>query len=1066
MSEFWQRIFSAEGFEEVQRRGTGWSAELVWTQTIADLATYLAYAAIPAVVAIFMWRRKKEVRLPPVWVVLVSFLLVAGVSHLLDAAMFWWPAYRFAAVVKVLLALLAWGTVLALIPVIPNILERRSAAEYEYQLAMRREAEAALAESEAAYQSLVESLPLNVFRKDCEGRFIVANQRFCDTVGKTFAEIEGRTDFDFYPSPQASKYRADDERVIQSGAVLEDVENHVTPDGKRLHVQVLKAPVRDASGEIIGIQGMFWDVTTRVRADEALRQSDARFRKLAQSSLIGVLVATLDGRVIDANDAFLEIVGYPRQAVTNGTLRWDVLTPVECRQDDERAIAQLRDTGTCTPWEKEFIRQDGTRVPVILGVTMLEESADECVCFVLEITERKKFERDLKQAKDAADAASRAKSTFLANMSHEVRTPMNAVIGLSELLLRTPLNSKQQEYLQLILQSGESLLTVINDVLDFSKVESGKLESLREPMPLKECVGDAAKGMALKAHEKGLELLCDVKADVPEWVWGDVGRLRQVLTNLLGNAVKFTQHGEVQLRVSRSTHPHSGLDELLFSVRDTGIGIPADKRDQIFEAFEQADNRTTRQFGGTGLGLAIVRRLVDLMGGRLWVESEVGTGSTFYFTLPCEVCPSQQPVAPEDLTLLCGVRVLVVDDNETNRLILQEQLAGWGLSPVICDSVPAAATALREALAEGRPFELVLSDVHMPGADGFALAELIADDEKLDPAIILLSSGQTVEDAERNSRLGIYAQLLKPAKRSELWNSILGALGMEQELAHSLSAPSAAPDPAEASAASNLTPLRILLAEDSLVNQRLALALLERHQHSVQVAQTGKQALSMLEEQPFDLVLMDVQMPELDGLAATRAIREAEQNSGRHLPIIAMTAHALKGDRERCLQAGMDEYVPKPVREAQLWAAIDRVLQRKSANPADQGEQPLVLEHRVLDWDLALSVCHNDSALLRDIVEAFVEEEPQRLAEIRLAIADQNHELLTRAAHTIKGATRYFGATEVFDRAYALEKLGASRNFEGADEALQKLQQELARLMSHLVDYLAGKGGPVAKVPA
>jgi PAS domain S-box-containing protein len=1063
MSEFWRRLFSAEGFDEVRRHGEGWT-QLVWAQTVADLAAYLAYAAIPAIVTVFMWRRKREFRLPPVWIVLVSFLLLAGISHLLDAAMFWWPAYRFAAVVKVLLALLSWAAVIALFPIIPEILERRSAAEYEHELAMRKEAEAALAESEAAYQSLVESLPLNVFRKDCAGKFIVANQRFCDTIGRTFAEIEGRTDFDFYPAAQATKYRSDDERVIQTGAVLEDVENHVTPDGKRLHVQVLKAPVRDAAGEVVGIQGMFWDVTTRVRADEALRQSDARFRKLAHSSLIGVITATLDGRILDANDAFLKIVGYSRQAVANSSLRWDVLTPVEWRQDDERAIAHLHATGTCTPWEKEFIRKDGTRVPVLIGVTMLEESTNECVCFVLDITERKKIERDLKQAKDAADAASRAKSTFLANMSHEVRTPMNAIIGLSELLLRTPLNPKQQEYLQLVLQSGESLLTVINDVLDFSKVESGKLELVREPMPVKECVGDAAKALAFKAHEKGLELLCDVKADVPEWIWGDSGRLRQVLTNLVGNAVKFTQQGEVQLRVVLCRHEPQGPDELLFSIRDTGIGIPSEKLDQIFEAFEQADNRTTRQFGGTGLGLAIVRKLVELMGGRVWVESTLGKGSTFFFTLPCEACPPLHAESPQDPGLLRGIRVLVVDDNETNRLILQEQLTGWDLSPVICDGAASAWQALQAALAEGRPFDIVLSDVHMPVEDGFSLAERIARDEPLDPALILLSSGQTVEDAERNARLGIHAQLLKPVKRSELWNAIVEALGLESALASQL-ALSPVP-PAAPTATVSQTPLRILLAEDSLVNQRLALALLERRQHQVQVAQTGKQVLALLEQQPFDLILMDVQMPEMDGLAATRAIREAEKRSGRHMPIIAMTAHALKGDRERCLQAGMDEYVPKPVREMQLWTAIDRVLQRKSSQEGAEGDTALVLDRRVLDWDLALSVCHNDPALLRDIVEAFVEEGPLRIAEIRQAISEENYELLTRAAHTIKGAMRYFGATEVFERAYALEKLGASRSVEGANEALQNLQQELARLMVLLVDYLAGKGGPITKIPA
>jgi PAS domain S-box-containing protein len=365
----------------------------------------------------------------------------------MEAATYWWPAFRLLAVLKVVLAFASWLTLLVLIPLVPRLLETRSAEEFAHLVSKHEEAEQALRERQAIYKSLIESLPLNIFRKDRSGRFVDANQRFCDTLGKPLAEILGKTDFDFFPEHQCEKYRRDDTRVKDTGESLEDVEAYFKPDtGEKLYVQVLKAPVRDARGEIVGVQGMFWDVTERMRADEAARLSDARFRKLLQSNLIGVLVANLDGSVIDANDALLNMVGYTRADLEQGIFRWDSITPPAHRASDERAIALLKTTGSCPPWEKEYIHKDGHHVPILLGVTMLEGSQTECICFVLDITERKQAERELQEAMEAADAANQAKSQFLANMSHEVRTPKNAIIGMTELVLSTPLAPKQSEY--------------------------------------------------------------------------------------------------------------------------------------------------------------------------------------------------------------------------------------------------------------------------------------------------------------------------------------------------------------------------------------------------------------------------------------------------------------------------------------------------------------------------------------------------------------------------------------------------------------------------------------------
>jgi signal transduction histidine kinase/CheY-like chemotaxis protein len=530
-------------------------------------------------------------------------------------------------------------------------------------------------------------------------------------------------------------------------------------------------------------------------------------------------------------------------------------------------------------------------------------------------------------ARQTAEMASRAKSTFLANMSHEIRTPLNAVIGMTELVLKGQISVQQREFLQTVKDSGEALLAVINDILDFSKIEAGKLTLDSTAFDLRESLGDTMKSFALRAHQQGLELACFIHPDVPRLVVGDYSRLRQIVVNLVGNAVKFTESGEVSLEVLRELHSDTDVT-LHFVVADTGIGIPPEKQSAIFEMFEQADASTTRRHGGTGLGLAIASRLVGMMGGRIWVESEVGCGSRFHFVICTRLCEGEpaEPPPPEPASLH-GLRVLVVDDNATNRRILDEVLRSWQMRPSTARSASEAVQLLIEARHQGEPFGLVLTDAHMPGVDGFMLTEQIKrDPEMASTVVMMLTSGDRPEDMQRCTDLGIATYLLKPIKQSELLETI------QQALRITLSPPKASP---AAEPPKPLKNLSLLLAEDSLVNQRLAVALLEEQGHKVKVAGNGRDAVAALETEKFDLVLMDVQMPEMDGFEATAAIRARERQTGAHLPIIAMTAHALKGDRERCLAAGMDGYISKPIHVAELFRAIDEHVGTRPA-PAEQ----------------------------------------------------------------------------------------------------------------------------------
>jgi two-component system sensor kinase len=717
-----------------------------------------------------------------------------------------------------------------------------------------------------------------------------------------------------------------------------------------------------------------------------------------------------------------------------------------------------------------------------------EARARELACSNAELErtalELRRSEEELRLAKEAAEAASRAKSAFLANMSHEIRTPMNGIIGMTELTLHTALTHVQRDYLNIVMASADSLLRLLNDILDFSKIEAGKLELVTDAFSLRDSLGDCMHTLGVRAGEKGLELACQIPPDVPDLLVGDPGRLSQIVVNLVGNAIKFTARGEVVVTVavekSESRDPngdgaaaelasplHPDFCTLHFAVTDTGMGIPPEKQQLIFEAFSQADTSTTRRFGGTGLGLTISRELSALMGGRVWVESVPGKGSTFHFTArfswqkdAVRLVEVPRPDALKDLS------VLIVDDNATNRRILKDVVSAWEMIPTVADSGVVALDHLQRAAERGQPFRVVLLDVMMPDMDGFAVAQQMRRIPALERCpILMLSSAGQMQNAARLAELGVARCLLKPVKQSELREAILRALAPDE------GAMAARASRLSTDAAAAPRPRRILLAEDGVVNQQVAVRLLEVRGHRVTVVNNGSDAVEALfgpAAAPFDLVLMDLQMPEMDGMETTAAIRARERETGKHIPIFAMTAHAMKGDRERCLEAGMDGYLTKPIQSRALYEAVESVAPGVELTPSvapgePPGKTPVgVPAPHAIDWQAALEQVGGRKELLREMARLCIDECTRLLPQIEAALGDGDMATLRRLAHTVKAAVGWFAVREAVNAAADLECLGLQRGVAGGDEAFQRLRREFQRIQPELADYAALEARPLS----
>ncbi|MFZ6772649.1 PAS domain S-box protein [Undibacterium sp. SXout7W] len=920
------------------------------------------------------------------------------------------------------------------------------------QLLLREEIQS----SQLLLQNIMNTLGEGVYTLDANGVCTFVNAEAEKILGWTLAELSGKHLHDMIHSIKPDGSYVSSGNCELNHAILEgrvyrsDLEYFQHKSGYLFPVSIVASPIMEG-GQIVGSVAAFQNITSRIAADNALRESETKQRMLLDNAADAVFVASSNESWTYVNDLAVSMLGYTRDELI-GMNMYQLLPP------EHRSAARVQFlpnilNNKLVREEIRLLKKNGDVVAVEMNAALLPDGSFYGSC--RDITERKHAEIALIKAKEGAEAANKAKSEFLATMSHEIRTPMNGIIGMTELALDTSLEPDQREYLELVKLSAYSLLGIINDILDFSKIESGKVVLEKIDFPLRELIAATLKAMSVRAAEKGIELVYKIDPKLPSMLTGDPGRLRQVITNLVGNAIKFSEHGAITLDVQIAHASGEDID-IYFAVTDRGIGIPPEKLNSIFDAFSQADASTTRRYGGTGLGLTISSRLVQSMQGILKVTSEVGTGSTFYFTIRLGI--SHQQLAEHMPISLTGRTVLIVDDNAVNRHFFYDTVKNWKMIPILAESATIALDLVAQAKNRQQPYDVILLDACMPGMDGFEFARIVrADHESQGQKMIMLSSAASSEDAIQCREIGIEEYVRKPVSQNELQYAIETVLA--NDLKH-LTVGSAV-------SINNVIALEdsmhILIVDDNVVNQKLVISLLAKWGHTSDVAHNGLMALDKLKTNSYDIVLMDMQMPGMGGVEATQHIRAAETD-GQHIPIIAMTANAMQGDWERCLDAGMDYYVSKPINSERLRELLHQCKKTSDMHPASGDNMENILSvqttmsHQMLEYDYEQALQTADLEIVGIIGYSFLDDCPKQLSSLNEAVQNNDAELLHRTAHTIKGLVGNFNAQPAEELAKELEHKGKSNNFDQVAQLSQDLQRELERMNASLRKYLAEHG--------